>query len=130
MSRSKSRAPDKGSFPLDHFHECQEEAKLYSACLDKHGHLPKRCREMQKKYLECRMDKGLMKRESMEKLGFTPDLEWETEEQEKKALFDRIQQMKLRAYGNVMENIKREEGEGDSGIGSVNVGGDSIGGQE
>lgn len=35
--------PDKGSFPLDHFHECEEHAVLYNACLDKHALMPKRC---------------------------------------------------------------------------------------
>jgi len=24
---------DKGSFPLDHFHECDKEAKEYNACV-------------------------------------------------------------------------------------------------
>lgn len=110
MSRPKTKAPDKGSFPLDHFHECQIEAKAYSSCLDRHDRLPKRCREHQRKYLECRMDKGLMKKENLEKLGFTEDLEWETEEEEKKALFNKIQNMKLRAYNNVVQELNKDEG--------------------
>ena len=36
-------APDKGSFPLDHFHECEEHAVRYNSCLDKHQLMPKRC---------------------------------------------------------------------------------------
>ena len=43
-SRMFSKAPgsyiyvikDKGSFPLDHFHECNKEAKSYSECVVKH----------------------------------------------------------------------------------------------
>jgi cytochrome c oxidase assembly protein subunit 19 len=35
-NRMPATAPDKGSFPLDHFHECEEHAILYNACLDKH----------------------------------------------------------------------------------------------
>ena len=35
--------PDKGSFPLDHFHECEEHAIRYNSCLDKHQLMPKRC---------------------------------------------------------------------------------------
>lgn len=31
-----SKAPDRGSFPLDHFHECDKEAKAYSECVAKH----------------------------------------------------------------------------------------------
>ncbi len=50
-----SRAPDKGSFPLDHFHECDKQAQLYNKCVSKHQLLPKRCRKFQIDYLECRM---------------------------------------------------------------------------
>ena len=35
-NRMPATAPDKGSFPLDHFHECEEHAVRYNACLDKH----------------------------------------------------------------------------------------------
>ncbi len=27
---------DKGSFPLDHFHECDDFAKVYNECVVKH----------------------------------------------------------------------------------------------
>ena len=55
-----AKAPDKGSFPLDHFHECDKFAEFYMRCLDKHQLMPKRCRQPQIDYLNCRMDKGLM----------------------------------------------------------------------
>jgi cytochrome c oxidase assembly protein subunit 19 len=91
---NKSKAPDRGSFVLDHFKECVEFINEYSKCLENNANHPKKCRKFQADYLECRMKKGLMKQEKLENLGFTKDLEWETEEQEKEAIYDRIQQMK------------------------------------
>lgn len=38
-----------------------------------------------------------MEKETMEKLGFTEDLSWETEEQEKMFLYDKIQKFKSTA---------------------------------
>ena len=113
MNRKQNKAPDKGSFPLDHFHECQAEAKKYSKCVERHQNLPKRCKEYQKQYLECRMEKGLMQRENFDKLGFTNDLSWETEEDEKRQLFDQIQKMKQNAFRNVVENIQKERAKND-----------------
>ena len=52
-----SKAPDKGSFPLDHFKECNEEAIEYTKCTVKHELMPKKCRRLQQDYLKCRMDK-------------------------------------------------------------------------
>ena len=47
--------PHKGSFPLDHFHECDKQASLYNDCVIKHQLMPKRCRKFQIDYLQCRM---------------------------------------------------------------------------
>lgn len=44
----------------------------------------------------------------MESLGFTEDLDWNTEEEEKKALWDKIQMIKKRAQ----ESIQAQEGKG------------------
>ena len=41
-----------------------------------------------------------MDREEMEKLGFTEQTSWETEEQEKKYLYNKIQSFKDRARTN------------------------------
>lgn len=89
-----ARAPDKGSFPLDHFHECDKFADLYMRCLDKHELMPKRCRQPQIDYLNCRMDKGLMEKEEIKTLGYLDENSWENEDQEKKFLFDKIQKLK------------------------------------
>ena len=113
MSRISNKAPDKGSFPLDHFKECKKEVEKYNKCLVKFNNFPKRCRKYQKSYLECRMNNGLMERESMEKLGFTKDLEWETELEEKKIIFGKIQELKKRAFqkfGNDNESDPKNDG--------------------
>ena len=108
MSRISNKAPDKGSFPLDHFRECKEEVQKYDKCLIKFDMLPKRCRKYQKSYLECRMNNGLMERESMEKLGFTKDLEWETELEEKKVIFNKIQNLKKKAFQNITKGNEND----------------------
>eukprot|EP01017_Pseudomicrothorax_dubius_P028018 TRINITY_DN3296_c0_g1_i1.p1 TRINITY_DN3296_c0_g1~~TRINITY_DN3296_c0_g1_i1.p1 ORF type:complete len:126 (+),score=27.18 TRINITY_DN3296_c0_g1_i1:174-551(+) len=110
--RISSKAPDKGSFPLDHFHECEQEAKKYNECVAKHQLMPKRCRQFQREYLECRMNKGLMDRESFERLGFTEEVSWETEEQEKKFLFNRIEEMKRKARENVQRRRAEKQASG------------------
>lgn len=74
------RAPDKGSFPIDHFRECEEAAEAYRVCLAGAKNFPKKCRNEAQVYLECRMDRGLMARQSSEELGFTEDASWEYEQ--------------------------------------------------
>ncbi len=114
------KGPDKGSFPLDHFHECDTDAKKYSLCLAKHQLMPKRCRQFQVDYLKCRMGKydsrfilrGLMDKTEVEKLGFTENLSWESEEQEKQFLFDKIGRLKNKAaksYDMQQEFIKESK---------------------
>jgi hypothetical protein len=44
--------------------------------------MPKRCRNIQIEYLECRMKAGLMEKEEFEKLGFTEEGSYESEEAE------------------------------------------------
>lgn len=66
----KSKPPDKGSFPLDHEGECKLEMLGFMQCLRKNDNDNSLCRFQSMKYLGCRMDKGLMKRESWEMLGF------------------------------------------------------------
>ncbi len=49
-----------------------------------------------------------MDKEEMEKLGFTEEISWESEESEKKFLFEKIQKLKEKAKANVaMHNEKR-----------------------
>ena len=91
-NRTVVTAPDKGSFPLDHFHECEEHAIRYNACLDKHQLMPKRCQKFQINYLECRMKHNLMGKEKIENLGFDEVNSWENEEKvSDDDLFDKVQ---------------------------------------
>jgi len=64
-----ARAPEKGSFPLDHFNECRAQMTAYMKCMKEKGSDHAACREFTKDYLNCRMDNGLMAREDLEKFG-------------------------------------------------------------
>ncbi|XP_076153952.1 cytochrome c oxidase assembly protein COX19 [Alosa pseudoharengus] len=66
----RPRAPDKGAFPLDHFGECKAFKEKFMRCLRDNSHDNSKCRLQSKDYLECRMDKQLMAKEPLEKLGF------------------------------------------------------------
>lgn len=64
------RPPEKGSFPLDHYGECKSAMKDFLACMREHSNSHIECKKLSASYLQCRMDKGLMQREELEKLGF------------------------------------------------------------
>ncbi|EQC33222.1 hypothetical protein SDRG_09206 [Saprolegnia diclina VS20] len=65
-----TRPPEKGAFPLDHYGECKEQIKVYLACLREKSNNHIDCKHLSQQYLQCRMDKGLMQPENLEKLGF------------------------------------------------------------
>lgn len=71
-SRSQApKPPEKGIFPLDHFAECKEFVRPYVQCLrERTDGDAAHCAEIAKKYLKCRMDKGLMAPQSLSELGF------------------------------------------------------------
>ncbi|KAG2483747.1 hypothetical protein HYH03_017402 [Edaphochlamys debaryana] len=71
-SRSKSRPPEKGVFPLDHFNECKAIAKAYLECLDEHDQQASKCEDLSRAYLECRMSKELMAKQDLADLGLLP----------------------------------------------------------
>ncbi|XP_027168657.1 cytochrome c oxidase assembly protein COX19-like [Coffea eugenioides] len=62
--------PEKGVFPLDHMHLCDQEKKEYISCLKSSGHKSEKCRHLSKMYLQCRMEKNLMAKQDMSELGF------------------------------------------------------------
>jgi len=66
----KAKAPDKGSFPLDHDGECKAFTLKFMKCLRDNDNDNSLCRKESMDYLACRMDHGLMKREPWDKLGF------------------------------------------------------------
>ncbi len=97
----KRGAPDKGSFPLDHFRVCEEQVIRFNECMERHGMMPKKCQRFQKNYLECRMKSGLMKPESFEKLGFTRENTWENEMERKAQLFRMAVEIDKRSTNNI-----------------------------
>ncbi|XP_012370997.1 cytochrome c oxidase assembly protein COX19-like [Octodon degus] len=72
------KPPDKGSFPLDHFGECKGFKKKFMKCLHDNNFENAQkccmkfvlCRNESKEYLERRMERQLMAREPLGKLGF------------------------------------------------------------
>ncbi|XP_065910583.1 cytochrome c oxidase assembly protein COX19-like isoform X2 [Dysidea avara] len=69
----RPKPPDKGSFPLDHEGECKRYMVEYMQCLKQKKRDNHECREESRQYLQCRMDRGLMKVEDFSKLGFSGD---------------------------------------------------------
>lgn len=64
------KPPERGVFPLDHFGECKEVKDEYMKCLKDNRKDAQKCRDVAKKYLECRMSKNLMAQEDLSNLGF------------------------------------------------------------
>lgn len=62
--------PEKGSFPLDHEGECKGPMLKHMRCLVTNNSDNSKCRRESMDYLGCRMDHGLMKRDTWEHLGF------------------------------------------------------------
>jgi len=65
----KPSAPDRGSFPLDHFGECKRKMELYMVCLKENSGISTPCRSLSRSYLECRMNKDLMEKDDWKNLG-------------------------------------------------------------
>ena len=72
-----SVAPDKGSFPLDHFGECKARMEVFMDCLKANNYSQRECRLESKEYLECRMANELMTVEDVVDLGFKDLIEEE-----------------------------------------------------
>eukprot|EP00884_Botryococcus_braunii_P005170 jgi/Botrbrau1/14654/Bobra.0108s0015.1 len=64
------KPPEKGVFPLDHFGECKAVKQEYLDCLKGAKGRAEACRDLAKKYLECRMDRNLMAKQDLAELGF------------------------------------------------------------
>jgi len=104
--------PDKGSFPLDHFQECEDLAEKYRLCLANVSGIPKKCKEEAKGYLECRMEKGLMAKHSMVELGFVEESTWEYEKLSREQLAQKValimKESRERVREDYMEKRKKE----------------------
>lgn len=79
------RGPELGSFPLDHYRECQNEVSSYYKCLEGNKFLAPMCREQAKAYLQCRMDRGLMNKIDVKTFGI-PETTFEPILHERQAL--------------------------------------------
>lgn len=66
--------PERGSFPLDHDHECVKQMEKYIECmrLVANENAPN-CRLLAKEYLRCRMNHKLMDRDDWQHLGLPRD---------------------------------------------------------
>ena len=64
------KPPARGSFPLDHEGACKAHMAPFLACLRGHGDAHAACRELSRRYLQCRMDANLMAREDLNDMGF------------------------------------------------------------
>lgn len=81
---SKPSPPERGSFPLDHDAECQPLMKQYLKCIrGAKGVNSEECRRLSQGYLNCRMERNLMARDSMRNLGFGDLSKEEVEERMK-----------------------------------------------
>lgn len=66
--------PERGSFPLDHDHECSGIMTQYLNCLKLvQGNNAPNCRLLAKQYLGCRMDNELMDKDEWKNLGLPED---------------------------------------------------------
>lgn len=104
---SQVTAPEKGSFPLDHFQECENLAETYRMCLAEQSNIPKKCRQQAQDYLQCRMDKGLMAKASMEDLGFVAEGTWEYEKMTKEENAKKVAEIMRASRQRVWEEHKR-----------------------
>lgn len=68
-TRVSVKAPDLGSFPLDHYRECKDEISKYYTCMKDNKYIAPRCRDEVRDYLKCRMDRGLMKKADISGFG-------------------------------------------------------------
>lgn len=65
------RAPEKGSFPLDHEGLCKQFMLKYLICLKQKEQENTQCRVEAKAYFDCRMRNKLMVEEEWSKLGYS-----------------------------------------------------------
>lgn len=110
-SRAGVSAPEKGAFPIDHFKECSDIISSYLTCVSKHELMPKRCQKLQVEYLNCRMENGLMKKEPLDKLGFTKQNSYQTELEQKKELYMMYAKLQDEAMNEVKYWIDKKNNE-------------------
>lgn len=68
--RVNVKPPERGVFALDHDQECKQSMTVYLSCLRNNNSDHIHCRDLAQSYLSCRMERGLMRPENFEDLGF------------------------------------------------------------
>ncbi len=96
--------PKRGSFPLDHLHECDKTVENYFKCLQDNQNFASKCRKEASDYLKCRMENKLMSKEDVLEADI-PD----TNDSAPGLTIDQIKQMKK-------DRLKREAMRGTLGL--------------
>lgn len=104
-----AKAPDLGAFPLDHFRECKTEIEHYYVCLKANEYMAPMCRDEVREYLECRMERGLMKKADVRGFGL-PETEFVPTKQHRVDLKEQWLRQKMNQVTAVWEeNYKRAD---------------------
>ncbi|KAI5780503.1 hypothetical protein EDC01DRAFT_668323 [Geopyxis carbonaria] len=104
--------PQRGAFPLDHDAECKPVMESYLSCLKKsRGTNETECRLLAKAYLQCRMDRQLMAKDSWGNLGFQDPAKVQAAEKEIKVEENVLERLR-RENAELVEKRKREEAGG------------------
>ncbi|KAG5481243.1 hypothetical protein CUR178_06476 [Leishmania enriettii] len=107
--RVTAKPPDLGAFPLDHYRECKSEIEAYYICLRENDYTAPLCRDQVREYLECRMDRGLMKKTDVKSFGI-PETEFVPTKQHRIDLKERWLRQKMNQVGVVgVENYLRDD---------------------
>lgn len=113
--RSQPKAPELGSFPLDHYRECRNEIEDYYRCLQVNQHMAPKCRDQTRTYLECRMEKGLMNKADVASFGI-PDTEFVPTVMHKKDMRAHLQGSKMEYLGPNLNKVLKEHSTKEDGF--------------
>lgn len=108
-TRVVNKPPDLGSFPLDHYRECKAEIEQYYRCLKSNDYVTPMCRDQVREYLNCRMERGLMKKTELSSFGL-PETEFVPTKQHRIDLKEQWLRQKMNQVTAVWEeNYKRDD---------------------
>lgn len=104
-----AKPPDLGSFPLDHYRECKNEIEKYYSCLKVNEYVTPMCRDQVRDYLNCRMERGLMKKTDVSSFGL-PETEFVPTKQHRLDIKEQWLRQKMNQVTAVWEeNYKKED---------------------
>ncbi|KAF8292796.1 putative CHCH domain containing protein [Trypanosoma cruzi] len=126
--RVNVKAPDLGAFPLDHYSECKSQVEAYYRCLKSNEYVTPLCRDQMREYLQCRMDRGLMKPADLDGFGI-PKTEFVPTRQHRIDLKQQWLRQKMNQVTVVWEeNYRRDDLQVPDGYEREKGGGDGGGG--